>query len=304
MIITRDRFIRDVCRLLGKNVKCDVLMADYTSLKIGGKPYALCIVNKIEELVLLIKMLKRYKRKYVILGAGTNVLINDKSIKEVVIKLDGDFKKYKFSSSGLTAGAGVLLPKLISESVRRGISGFEQLAGIPGTVGGAVRMNAGTRLSEISKIVSSVTVLDGNLKKHIINKDKIQFGYRKSIFAKKNWIIVHVKFSFKKGKIKKLKETMQNILKMRLSTQPRGVHSAGCMFKNPKKNISAGKLIDSAGFKGFKIGNAQISPVHANFLINIGNAKFKEVIKLMKAVKSRIKDKFNIALTPEIIIWN
>ena len=99
-------------------------MADYTSLKIGGKPYALCIVNKIEELVLLIKMLKRYKRKYVILGAGTNVLINDKSIKEVVIKLDGDFKKYKFSSSGLTAGAGVLLPKLISESVRRELVGL------------------------------------------------------------------------------------------------------------------------------------------------------------------------------------
>jgi UDP-N-acetylmuramate dehydrogenase len=256
---------------------------------------------------------------FFILGGGSNVLFSDNGFNGLVIKLQNT--QYEIRNTKIVAEAGVPLQKLVLESVKKGLSGLENLAGIPGTLGGAIWGNAGAFGREIGDLVEEVKILQiANGKLQIVNlkKEDCKFGYRESIFKKKNWIILEATLKLKKGKKKEIEEKIKKILRLRKEKQPLEFPSAGSVFKNvpikkvPKKIrekfkekikdgfLPAGVLIDAVGLKGFQIGGAKISEKHANFIVNVGEAKASDVKELIEKIKKGVKKKFKIQLEEEI----
>lgn len=229
------------------------------------------------------------------------MLVKDNGIRGIVLK--PDIKNIGIEEQGnkiyIEAGAGVPLPKLAIEMGKKGYTGLEFASGIPGTIGGAVRMNAGAYGSEMKNIVVSTTYmdLDGNIK--IINNAEHEFEYRKSIFAKNKCIILNTKIELIKGNIAEIEQKMHDNLKSRKEKQPLELPSAGSTFKR-KEGIIVAKLIDEAGLKGFSIGGASVSSKHAGFVINTGNATAKDVLDLVEYVQNEIYNKFNVKIDLEI----
>jgi UDP-N-acetylmuramate dehydrogenase len=300
-------------------IRENVPLRDYTTFKIGGPARYFFVAKNKEEIKEAILWAKKKKLPFFILGGGSNVLFSDNGFNGLVIKLQN--RQYEIRNSKVIAEAGVPLQKLVLESAKKGLSGLENLAGIPGTLGGAIWGNAGAFGREIGNLVEEVKVLDvGSSKlevKRLKNKD-CKFGYRESIFKrKKNLIILEATLKLKKGNKKEIEEKMKEILKLRKEKQPLEFPSAGSVFKNipirkiPKKIrerfkekikngfLSAGALIEAAGLKGYKIGEAKISEKHANFILNVKNAKAKDVVALMNLIKKRVKNKFKITLEEE-----
>jgi UDP-N-acetylmuramate dehydrogenase len=301
-------------------IRENVLLRDYTTFKIGGPARYFFVAKNKEDLKNAILWAKKKKLPFFILGGGSNVLFSDNGFNGLVIKLQNT--QYEIRNTNVIAGAGVSLQKLVLETAKKGLSGLENLAGIPGTLGGAIWGNAGAFGREIGDLVEEVKVLDaGSSKlevKKLRNKD-CKFGYRDSIFKrKKNWIILEATLRLKKGKKKEIEEKIKEFLRLRKEKQPLEFPSAGSVFKNvpvekvPKKIqekfkekikdgfLPAGVLIEAAGLKGFQIGGAKISEKHANFIVNVENARAKDVVKLIELIKKEVKRKFNIELEEEI----
>ncbi|MDR0822789.1 MAG: UDP-N-acetylmuramate dehydrogenase, partial [Endomicrobium sp.] len=230
-----------------------------------------------------------------ILGGGTNVLFSDDGFRGIVLKLSGEFKEFVFDGQKLSCGAAALLPLIVKEAAQKALSGLEYCSGIPGTVGGAVFGNAGSANESISQVIESVEIFK-NGKTKILDKSELDFQYRKSGIAA---IITKINFSLKNDVKNDILAALSQNIEKRKKTQPVNQPNAGCVFKNPK-GFSAGKLIDEAGLKGKSIGGAQISPIHANFIVNKGGAKADDVLRLIEIVKTEIKKKFNIDLETEI----
>lgn len=286
--------------LKGK-VRLRELLKEHTTLKIGGRALYFVEPRDIGDLKSLLNLLKRYKMPLLVLGDGSNILVSDKGINALILRLNSPyFKRISFNNNFIEIGSAVVLNQVIRATQRRGLSGAEFLAGIPGTLGGALIMNAGAHKKCIGNLVKNVTVMDYNGSIKTFNIKNIKFRYRKSNLSK--YIILSASLSL----IKKDKQEIKNKIDRYLDYRRRGLDSsypsAGCIFKNPP-GYSAGQLIDLCGLKGRRIGDACISQRHANFILNLKSAKACDVLKLMDLVKKKVKEKFNITLEPEIKIW-
>ncbi len=286
--------------LKGK-IRFEEPLKKYTTFKIGGQAKFFIRPYDIADLKLLITLAKRYKIPILVIGAGSNILISDKGVEAIVLQLNSPFFKRIFNKGNcLKVGSGFSIRQLIQVAKDRGLSGLEFLAGIPGTVGGALAMNAGAFGKNIGDLVDEVSVMDHNGNKKILKKKDIRFEYRKSSLRK--YIILSVSFKLTRKDKEEIKGKMKKYLLYRRNTQDTSLPNAGCIFKNPKSE-SASWLIDLCGLKGKSIGDACVSWRHANFILNRKAASSRDVLKLMDLIKKRVKHKFNINLEPEIKIW-
>lgn len=278
-------------------------MKKHTSFKIGGNADIFIKVQNANDLKEVLSIIKTQKIPFFVIGNGSNILVKDGGIRGIVIKID--FNKIEINKKDeiyeIKVGAGVKLMTLAQRLLKQEISGFEFASGIPGTIGGAIRMNAGAYGGEMKDIVMSTTYMDedGNIFK--INNNEHEFEYRNSIFSKKRWIILETNFKLYKGIQKQIKEKMEEYANKRRENQPLNFPSAGSIFKRGEGYITA-KLIDECGLKGYNLGDAEVSTMHAGFIINKGCATAKEVLQLIDYIKEKVYEKFKIEIQLEIQI--
>lgn len=300
-------------KILDENILKEESMKKHTSFKIGGNADFFVKAKSVEDVKFVIDLCKKNDIPLTIIGNGSNILVKDEGIKGIVLKIDID--KFEINekvpeelrknnnSVIITVGAGVLLGKLAFQLLKKSISGFEFASGIPGTIGGAVRMNAGAYGSEFKDIVIETMCMDNNGNIIKLDNKKQKFEYRKSIFKDNKYIILETKLLLEKvDDNSKIKEKMDEYKKSRMEKQPIEFPSAGSTFKRGSDFITA-KLIDECDLKGYSIGDAQVSEKHAGFVINRGNANFEDVFKLIKFIQKNVKEKFgkDIELEVEIV---
>ena len=283
-------------------VKKDEELARHTTMKIGGPADLFIEPTSIEGLKKTMQLVQKYRVNWRAIGRGSNLLVSDKGIEGVVIKLGNNLKDMKLDGTQLTVGAGYSIVALAVLISKKGLSGLEFASGIPGSVGGAVYMNAGAHGSDISKILTEAHILfeDGSLQ--WLTNDEMEFSYRTSVLQKKRpGIVVEARFQLTEGDKEQIVAVMQKNKDYRKVTQPYDSPCAGSIFRNPLPHF-AGKLIEEAGLKGFQIGGAQISEMHGNFIVNAGNAKAFDVLQLIEYVKKTIMEKYNIQMETEVEI--
>lgn len=272
-------------------------------LKFGGNADIYLKLETIEDIKYILQFVKENNIPLSIVGNGSNLLVKDNGIRGIVLKPDIQSIEIEEIDNKIyiTVGAGIPLPKLAIEMGKKSYTGLEFAAGIPGTIGGAVRMNAGAYGSEMKDIVANTTYidLDGNIK--TINNAEHEFEYRKSIFAKNKYIILNTKIELNKGNIIDIEQKMCDNRKKRKEKQPLDAPSAGSTFKR-KEGIIVAKLIDEAGLKGFRVGGACVSEKHAGFVVNTGNATAQDVLEVIKHIQKVVYEKFGINIEPEIEI--
>lgn len=276
-------------------------MKKYTTFKIGGKADCLIKIDNIKDLKNILKFVNENDIPLTVLGNGSNVLVSDKGIKgiTIIIKIEKIDIKEKNEKVEITVGAGEKIGKLGALFLKNEITGFEELSGIPGTIGGATRMNAGAHGREIKDIVKIVRCVDYKGNEKEFTKEQMEFGYRTSILKKEKYIVTEVEMELEKGNKEEIQRKMNEYAKYRKEKQPIEYPSAGSTFKRGKDFITA-KLIDDAGLKGYSIGGAQISTKHGGFIINKGNATAKDVIELVQYTKDQIYNEFGKKIELEI----
>ncbi len=276
-----------------EKIKQNEPMSKHTAFKIGGMADIFINIDNIEQLRAVLQIIKNNNIPFNIIGNGSNILVRDEGFRGIILKnMLSDLKiQEQENKIIITASSGVKLGALGQKCLKQEIEGFEFASGIPGTIGGAIKMNAGAHGMEIKDIVLDVTYIDleGNIKT-ITNKE-CEFEYRKSIFSKNNFPIIEAKLKLKKGNLEQIKEKMQTYANYRKEKQPIEFPNAGSTFKRGENFITA-KLIDEAGLKGYSIGGAQVSSKHSGFIINKNNATAQDVIDLSKYIQKTIKEKF------------
>ena len=287
-----------------EKIKQNEPMKEHTSLKIGGPAEIFVRVSSVEELKEILKLCKTNKIPLTIVGNGSNILVLDKGIKKIVIKKNLKEIKIKNKENEnieITVDDGVQLGFLAQKLLKEEITGFEELSGIPGTIGGAIVMNAGAHGKEMKDIVTEITAIDYSGNIHIFTNEQAKFEYRNSIFSTGEYIILQVKLLLKKGNKEEIKLKMNEYAQYRKEKQPIEYPSAGSTFKRGTDFVTA-KLIDDAGLKGYSIGGAKVSEKHAGFVINTGNATAKDIIELVKYVQDKVYEKFGKKIELEIKI--
>lgn len=278
-------------------------MKKHTSFRIGGETDYLLIIKTQEELKQVLEVCKNNKKEILILGNGTNLLVTDKGFRGVIIKLELNNIELKQENDDffITVEAGYPLTKLSKFALDNELEGLEFACGIPGTIGGAIRMNAGAYGSEMKNIVVSTKYmdLDGNINE--LNLEEQEFSYRNSIFAKKQFIILSTTVKLKKGNKELIKQKVLENNQSRIKNQPLEFPNAGSTFKR-KEGIITAKLIDEAGLKGYSIGDACVSEKHAGFLINKGNASFEDMNKLIKYIQKTLLEKYKVEIELEVLV--
>lgn len=268
----------------------------YTTYKVGGTGKLLVIPDTIEKLVELLNYLKENNIKYKIIGNGSNLIfIND--YNGVLIKLD-KLNNVQINDKEVTAEAGASLIGLALKVSRMGLKGMEFATGIPGTIGGAVYMNVGAYKEDMASIIKKVKLLDENDNIIELNKEELEFGYRKSILQSKKYVCLEATLLLDYGDIDEIMALIEKRKQKRIETQPLEYPSAGSVFRNPENGF-AWQLIDDIGYKGKRIGDAMVSEKHANFIINVGNANGSDIKELIDEIKNKVKDKYNIDLKVE-----
>ena len=284
-------------------IKYDEPMKMHTTFKVGGLAQCFIKIDNIEDLKEVLKLAQENKIKITVIGNGSNILVLDKGISGITlnIKLEKVDIKEDNKKIQIKVGAGEKISTLAQKCLKQEITGLEELSGIPGTIGGAVRMNAGAHGKEIKDILKSVKCVnfDGNEKEFLANE--LQLGYRTSIFKKEKYIITEVVLELQKGNKEEIRQKMDEYMSYRKEKQPIEYASAGSTFKRGKDFLTA-KLIEDAGLKGYTIGDAQISDKHSGFIINKGNATAQDIIELIEYVKNTIYEKFNKKIELEIEI--
>ena len=270
----------------------------HTTYGIGGPADLMIFPKSKQDLIKIIEIINDNKIQLTILGSGSNVLVSDNGIRGAVISLKNSLKQIEVDDNILYAECGTMLGKIVKHAVKNNLIGLENLNGVPGTLGGALIMNAGAWGGEISENLIHVEVINSKSEIQKIQKKDLNFSYRQSSFNKDD-ILLSAKFNLKKADKDIIKENFIEAQSGRKKSQPLNKRSAGSLFKNPKNN-SAGKLLDEAGLKGFSIGDAKISEKHANFFINDGNATSKDMLMLIKKAHKEVKDKFNVNLSLEV----
>ena len=285
--------------ILDKSVIFDVAMSSYNTFRVGGNAEAICIVNELSLLMKVISFLYSESILWMTIGKGSNLLVSDKGIKGAVIILKGKLAEvHEEGAHTITGGGGLSVNRLLKYCVQRDLSGLEFMSGIPGTLGGAVIMNAGACGEEIGSRLKKVEIINPEGKKEEISRSQISFEYRKASIPERS-VIYSVTLSLEKGIEKIIKERIESNLKKRKEGQPLDMPSAGSVFKNPPGSF-AGKLIEESGLKGKRIGGAMISPKHANFIVNAGNATASDIIGLIDLARRKVKETSGIDLETEL----
>ena len=277
-------------------------MKNFTSFKIGGEADIIAEPKNIKELVELIKFLRNKGIIYYILGNGTNILVSDKGVRGCVVHLGKNMSKIKVVGTKIEAEPGALLSDIAQIALKNNLQGFEQLSGIPGSVGGAVAMNAGAYDREMKDVVTSVNAINENNRVIKLSKDALDFSYRRSSILEKGYVVTSVTINLQEGNKDEIKANMDKYAELRRNKQPLDWPSAGSTFKRPEGKYAA-LLIKDSNLMGESVGDAEVSTKHAGFIINKGNASASDVYKLMNIVKSDVKTYFNVDLEPEIKLW-
>ncbi len=272
-------------------------MKKHTSFGIGGPALAVMYPEDEFDLSNLLKTAKKKKINIYFTGSGSNILVNDKGFNGFVISLSKSFKKIDILKNKVFCESGVMMGSFVKKCTSNNLTGMESLIGVPGTVGGAIKMNAGAWGMEISNYIKKIKMMNSDGEIIELEKNEIEFGYRFSSI--KNDLIISSNFEFKNSNPENIKKLKLKASNNRKNSQPLKFRSAGSVFKNPK-NFSAGYLIDKAGLKGVRVGDAEISKKHANFFLNLGNASSNDIVKLILLTKKKVKEKFDINLELEI----
>ncbi len=292
--------VQAFCAALGSdNVKLQEPMKKHTTFRIGGPAdYYLC-PHSVRELQAVLHICRGEKLPFFILGNGSNLLVSDKGYRGAVIQLWKNMSEIERTGTRIRAQAGALLSKIAAAALEDGLTGMEFAAGIPGTLGGAVVMNAGAYGGEMKDIIKEVQVMDqeGNLLN--LPAEKLELGYRTSIIKKKDYIVLSAVLELEPGDREEIRAKMDDLKERRVSKQPLELPSAGSTFKRPE-GYFAGKLIMDAGLRGFSVGGAQISEKHCGFVVNKGNATAEDVTDLIREVQEKVKERFGVELEPEV----
>lgn len=289
--------------IVGKDkIKYNEKMSKYTTMKVGGPCDCIVFPDEISKIKEVIDFCKNENITFFVIGNGSNLLVKDEGIHGVVIKLGHRFGKIEIDGEYILAYAGATMPALSQLAKKNSLKGLEFACGIPGTIGGGVKMNAGAYGSQISDILYEVTYMDEKEEIKTIKNKECSFGYRKSIFTiNPNYVILSAKFKLEKGNIDEIENKMRENSLARKTKQPLEYPNFGSVFKRPE-GYFVGKLVDDAGLRGYKIGGAQVSTKHTGFIVNVDNATCKDVLDLIGYVQTTVYNKFNVKLTPEVII--
>ena len=306
-------------RQLLPRVREGVLLAPYTTFRIGGAAQYFFTAKTAQDMERAIRVAKRARLPYFLLAGGSNVVMADKGFKGLIIHVKT--KEYTIRGTRVVAEAGVSMDMLVRETAKRGLAGLEWAGGLPGTLGGAVRGNAGAFGGEIKDSVVSVKAIDEKGRVRTFSKTQCRFSYRSSIFKEKKYIVLSAALGLKKGNAKELSKIAKSHMRYRRERHPLEYPNAGSVFKNcdvkrvsarwqkhfasvikvdPFPVIPTAALIAEAKLKGLRVGNVQVSRKHPNYMVNLGNGKAKDVKKLVEKVKNRVKNKFNVQLEEEI----
>lgn len=286
-------------KLPKENLFFDEVMKDYTTFKIGGKVDVMFKPKTNEEIAKAIKLCKAANVPYYILGNGSNLLVSDEGFRGMVIQIFNNLSEIQVDGTCITAMAGALLAKIASVALRNELTGFEFAHGIPGTIGGAIVMNAGAYDGEMKNVVKCVVVLTEAGKIIELTKDELELGYRTSIIQKKGYIVLSVTIELAGGDQAAIQDKMKDFAGRRRDKQPLEKPSAGSTFKRPE-GYFAGKLIMDSGLRGYQIGGARVSDKHCGFVVNEGGATCKDVEALIKHVQDVVWEKYQVKLEPEV----
>lgn len=289
-----------MCEIVGgESVWKDEPMKKHTTFRIGGPADYFVTPHTFREVSEVIRLCREAQIPWYILGNGSNLLVSDKGYRGVIIQLFKNFNEVVVEDTCICAQAGAQNSVIAKRALEAELTGFEFAAGIPGTMGGAVVMNAGAYGGEMKDVLEEVTVLDENQEILTLPKEKLELGYRTSIIAKKQYVVLEAKLRLAKGEAQAIRARMEELKELRVTKQPLEYPSAGSTFKRPE-GYFAGKLIMDAGLRGFSVGGAQVSEKHCGFVINKGDATAEDVDLLMKEVSRRVMEKFGVRLEPEV----
>lgn len=275
-------------------------MKEYTTFRVGGEAECLVLIQQEEELAKLIPYLNQIEQDYFILGNGSNLLVGDKGYRGIILKFDGPMEQIAVEGTQITAKAGALLSRVAVAAKDNSLTGLEFAAGIPGSIGGGVVMNAGAYDGEMKQVVESVKVMDGDGQITVLDNDTMEFGYRTSIIKSRPYIVLEVVLRLAEGNREQIGARMEELTNLRRSKQPLEYPSAGSTFKRPE-GYYAGKLIMDAGLRGYRIGGAQVADKHCGFVINAGGATAADIREVIEEVQERVRERFHVSLEPEVV---
>ena len=292
------RLKKELQRLDGVKADWDVILAGHTSLRVGG-PVS-CILRPLDlaGLQTAVQVLNQKHYPYFILGRGTNLLVQDAAVRAVAISLEEGFSQVECVDGRVKAGAGLRLSRLLRFCLQRSLSGLEFIAGIPGSVGGALRMNAGTQAGEMADVCDAVHLVLSDSTLVRLERARLSFSYRK-LQLPPAAVLVEAEFLLTPGSREQIRRRIHSFLEVRKEKQPWRLPSAGSVFKNPPGDF-AGRLIEAVGLKGVRIGDAQISPKHANFIVNRGQARARDILALIQLAQEKVEREFGVHLELEI----
>jgi UDP-N-acetylmuramate dehydrogenase len=286
--------------LTQEEILLDEPMKNHTWFEIGGTADILVIPDSVDKLVQIIEYVRKKNIPTFLIGNGSNLLVKDGGIRGIVIKTDR-INRITVMDDSIVAECGALLEDISQKALEAGLTGFEFACGIPGTLGGAVFMNAGAYDGEMSFVLESVRVMTNDLNIITLKKENLEMGYRTSIIKTENYVVLDAVIKLAPGRVEDIKEKIDDLTKRRIERQPLEFPSAGSTFKRPTGHY-AGKLIQDAGLKGYQIGGAQVSEKHSGFVINKDHAEAKDVLNLISYIQSTVMDKFNVELCTEVLI--
>ncbi|HJF93425.1 UDP-N-acetylmuramate dehydrogenase [Lachnospiraceae bacterium DSM 108991] len=274
-------------------------MKKHTTFRIGGPAQYMVMPRTKEEVQEVIRLCRKEEMPWYIIGNGSNLLVSDRGYRGVVIQLFRDFGDIRLEGTRICAQAGASLAKIAAEALKNSLAGFEFAAGIPGTLGGACIMNAGAYGGEMKDVLEEVTVLTSQGELKVLAREELDMGYRTSRAAREGYVVLEAVISLEAGDATRIREKMEDLKERRTSKQPLEYPSAGSTFKRPE-GYFAGKLIEDAGLRGFRVGDAMVSEKHCGFVINCGNATAADVDRLIRQVQERVRENSGVTLEPEV----
>lgn len=296
------KIYNDLAKAIGKDsVLLDEPMKNHTTIKTGGPADIMVIPQSTKQIQSTIEICRENKVPYFVMGNGSNLLVGDKGMRCLVIKLGDEFAQVTIDENKVKAQAGILLPKLAKSIMEEGLKGFEFASGIPGTLGGAATMNAGAYGGEMKDVIKSVKVLNPEGEIISLSSEELQFGYRTSIIQTRGYIVLEVEIELERGNYEEIEAITEDLTERRRTKQPIHLPSCGSVFKRPP-GYFAGKLIEDSGLRGKTLGGAQVSDLHCGFIVNINKATTKDVLGLIKLVQETVKYKFGVDLETEVKI--
>ncbi len=287
--------------LAADDIKINEPMKNHTYFKIGGNVDLLLIPANVDQLLEAVKLLQKHGEKPIVIGNGTNLLVSDKGIRGVVIKVSKKMSNIAVEGDKIVADSGCLLSQIASKALENALEGFEFAGGIPGSLGGAIAMNAGAYDGEMKDVIDSVVCMNKEGEMFELSNEKLKFSYRHSAIQAEDLIVLQAKIKLQKGDAAAIKAKIDDFAERRITKQPLNMPSAGSTFKRPIGDY-ASRLIEANGLKGLRYGDAQVSEKHCGFIVNVGEAKCQDVMRLISVIQKTVKDQSGIELCPEVKI--